>query len=703
MSLTDRYTIEPGETYPIGATPMADGVNFVLFSAHAVRVELCIFDKEGKRELTRLSLPERSGNLWCGFVPNLALDCSYAYRVHGPYDPHAGHRYNANKLLLDPYAKSLVGQFKWTDKHFGYIKNDSLEDLSFSTADNASYVPKARILGFNEPVSAHQPWRASGTDRVIYELHVKGFTQGLNLANDSARGTLAALAEPETLAYLKSLGVTTLELMPVHAFINDYFLHKKKLVNYWGYNTLGFFAPHQAYMPQGDPFSFRRLIDRIHDAGFEVVMDVVYNHSAEGDHLGPTLSMRGIDNTCYYRLADDKRHYINDTGCGNTLDFDQPRVVQLVVDSLRYWVTEMGIDGFRFDLAPILARRHSGFDSGHPLLQAIQQDPSLSRTLFIAEPWDIGPGGYQLGAFPQGWLEWNDRYRDTVRRFWRGDAGVVPEFARRIHGSADIFEARKRKPLESLNFITSHDGFTLYDWVRYRQRHNRINGEQNRDGHHENFSSNWGHEGETSRADIEALREKLQRAMLMTLILSQGTPMLLAGDERNRTQRGNNNAYCQDNELNWIDWDCSRSSSKAPDASESLIKFCASLINLRKEQPLLGFSDYIHAPHSPNGRATLWFNAEGSQMKEAQWHQPDLEFLGYMLRGQAGEADLYMIFNRAGKEQSVVLPAARDASTWHLLICSDATAELKLTNCAGEIFHQPAHAVSLLSSQSLAF
>ncbi|HSG03477.1 MAG TPA: glycogen debranching protein GlgX [Marinobacterium sp.] len=684
--------IERGALYPLGATPLDDGVNFALVSEHASRVELCLYDYEGKTEVARLDLPGRDGDLWHGFVPGLDKRLTYGYRVYGPYEPELGHRFNPNKLLLDPYAKGLAGQFKWTQKHFGYDSNSPLKDLSFSNRDNANQMVKARIIDPPmQRLSEQRDRRFFTHNRIVYELHVKGFTQKLELKNDTARGTLAALAEPETLSYLRSLGVTSLELLPVHGFINDYFLHQRRLTNYWGYNSLAFFAPHQAYLPGSDPLVFRAIIDRIHDAGLEVILDVVYNHTAESDQLGPTLSMRGIDNNLYYRLAADKRHYVNDTGCGNTLNVDHPRVVQLIMDSLRYWVSVQGVDGFRFDLASILGRRQYGFDPHHPLLQAIAQDPLLNQVLMIAEPWDIGPGGYQLGAFPQGWLEWNDRYRDCVRRFWRGDAGVIPEFARRLHGSADIFEGRRRRPAESLNFITSHDGFTLRDLVSYQHRHNRANGEHNRDGHHENFSSNSGHEGETNKIEVLQRRDALQRALLMTLMLSQGTPMVLAGDERGRTQRGNNNAYSQDNELNWLDWDLDPQ-------QHSLLGFVRDLIAIRADQPLLGCPDYIHAAASHEERATLWFTPDGQLMSDSDWHQPDLAQLGYLLRGKPGEPSLYILFNRAEQEHVFRLPALDYAPHWRLAICSAPTAELQSDYAAGTDLSLPAHSAILLSA-----
>lgn len=685
------WQIETGASYPLGATPTESGVNFALVSEHAERVELCLYDANGQYEVARFDLPARTGDLWHGFIPKLDLSLTYGYRVHGRYAPEAGLRFNANKLLLDPYAKGLSGSFNWSSSHFGYNPDDPDLDLSFSGSDNADHMVKARIIQSDHAPVRQRPWRVSPGDRVIYELHVKGFTQGFELCEAGARGTLSALAQPAVLAYLKGLGVTTLELLPVHAFIDDYFLKQRNLSNYWGYNTLSFFAPHQAYLNHPDPMVFRRVVDQLHEAGFEVVLDVVYNHTAESDQLGPTLSMRGIDNSLYYRLAENKRNYINDTGCGNTLNFDQPRVVQWVMDSLRYWSGEQGVDGFRFDLATVLGRRKQGFDAAHPLFQAISQDPQLNSTLLIAEPWDLGPGGYQLGSFGRGWLEWNDRYRDAVRRFWRGDKGVVPEFAKRIHGSADIFEGRKRGPNESLNFITAHDGFTLRDLTSFNHRRNALNGENNRDGHHENFSRNWGHEGETEDAKILQQRSSVQRAMLMTLYLSQGTPMLLAGDERHRTQRGNNNAYCQDNEINWVDW------TPRPEA-QALNEFVSQLAMLRRNEPLLGCEKYIHRPESHEERSTLWFNCDAEELSEAQWHQDDLCHLGYLLLGGTGESTLYLVFNRACEAKTFRLPKILGCTGWQTRLCSATNSNLNLTYDACATLELPASSVTLFST-----
>lgn len=661
------WTIEAGESLPLGAFPVDSGVNFSIFSAAAERVELCIYDALGAHELARLTLPERQGDLWHGFVPHLEPGYCYGYRVYGPYDPSRGLRFNANKLLVDPYAKALVGDFCWNLSHFGYEPKDPLVDLSFNKKDNAQYQLKGRIVDCSDQTQVSQrDWHVADADRVLYELHIKGFTQLSNAIPNTIRGRLSALATPQILAHLKSLGVTTLELMPVHAFINDRFLHKRKLTNYWGYNSLNFFAPHQAYLESGDPFEFRRAVDQIHEAGFEVILDVVYNHTAESDQFGPTLSFRGIDNASYYRLAEDKRLYVNDTGCGNTLNLSHPRVVQMVTDSLRYWVSQMGVDGFRFDLASILGRHAEGFDAQHTMFQVIAQDPILSQVKLYAEPWDIGPGGYQLGQFPAGWSEWNDRYRDTVRRFWRGDQGVLPDFAKRLHGSADIFESRHRAPKDSLNFITSHDGFTLRDLVSYKDRHNLANGEHNRDGHHENLSANYGVEGETSDQKILTTRLKLQKNMLLTLMVSQGTPMLLAGDEFGRTQQGNNNAYCQDNEINWLDW------ATGETTGTELLIFTQRLIALRKSYQMLRQNFYIHQPDCALSRAIHWFDEEGRHMSPESWLQPDRKALVYLLKGDDREleASLLVLFNSGNSDKKFVLPQPVNVLAWLPLISS---------------------------------
>ena len=549
--IAPRRRIDPGLPFPLGATWYGTGVNFALFSAHAEKVELCIFDARGRRELERIELPEYTDEVWHGYLNDARPGMLYGYRVYGPYDPARGHRFNPNKLLLDPYAKALAGALRWTDAHYGYRIGSHREDLSFDRRDNAGGMPKCVVVEGAFTWSAETrpfvPW----TQTVFYELHVRGFTIQHPGVPPDLRGTFSGLATPAVVSYLQELGVTTVELLPVHAFVDDRRLVEHKLRNYWGYNTIGFFAPEQRYLQTGEPNEFKTMVKRLHEAGIEVVLDVVYNHTAEGNHLGPTLSFKGIDNATYYRLAENQRYYDDATGTGNTLDLRHPRVLQMVTDSLRYWVQEMHVDGFRFDLAPALAREHSGYTRDAAFFKALAQDPVLSRVKLIAEPWDVGHGGYQLGNSPPGWSEWNGKYRDTVRRFWKGDVGVLPELASRLAGSSDLFERQGRRPRASVNLVTVHDGFTLTDLVSYDKKHNEANHEQNLDGSDANYSWNCGVEGPTADPEIRALRQRQKRNLLATLLFSLGVPLIQAGDEFGRTQRGNNNAYCQDNEISW--------------------------------------------------------------------------------------------------------------------------------------------------------
>jgi len=656
-----------GEPRPFGATYDGQGTNFALFSAHATAVELCLYDPAGEHELARLTLPERTQDIWHGYVPGVRPGTCYGYRVHGPFEPHAGHRFNPHKLLLDPYAPRLAGRFSWHDAHFAYPRNGSAQDLAFDSRDNAAWVPKAVVCEgsdwCNNARSLLVPWRKT----VLYETHVRGFSLRHPEVPESLRGTFAGLSQPAVIRYLKALGITSVELLPVHAFIDEYHLFEKGLSNYWGYNTLSFFAPHPAYMSGGDSDEFRQMVDRFHQAGLEVILDVVFNHSCEGNHLGPTLSFRGIDNLSYYQLLpSDRRLYVNDTGCGNTLNIRHPRVMQLVTDSLRYWAGNMGVDGFRFDLATVLGRTEHGFDSAATFFQVVSQDPLLSSCKLIAEPWDVGPGGYQLGRFPAGWSEWNDRYRDTVRRYWRGDGGQLPELARRLHGSGDIFEYAGRRPRDSINFITSHDGFTLRDLVSYSRRHNEANGEDNNDGHRENYSNNQGIEGPSHDPAIEELRRRLQRNFLATLAVSQGVPMLLAGDERGRTQLGNNNAYCQDSEINWISWDDSDGSVT------ELVAFTRKLLHLRQQFPVLQAFEYRHRPSDPSDDGIQWLNGDGRLMRDEHWHEHRNQLLGYLLTEKPDDATgesrcLLVIFNAAREECGFTLPAIATPG-WRLVV-----------------------------------
>ncbi|MGH8609907.1 MAG: glycogen debranching protein GlgX, partial [Gammaproteobacteria bacterium] len=546
----------PGEAHPQGATWDGEGVNFALFSAHADKVELCIFDPNGRRELQRIALKEQTNQIWHVYLPEARPGLLYGYRVHGPYKPEEGHRFNPNKLLIEAYAKQLIGSVRWSDAHFGYRVGHRREDLSFDRRDDAAGMPKCRVIDPAFTWGEDRPPRIPWADTVIYELHVRGFTIKHPHVPPWLRGTYAGLATAPVIEHLKRLGVTAVELMPVHAFVDDRDLVGKRLSNYWGYNSIAFLAAEPRYCASGQISEFKTMVKTFHSAGIEVILDVVYNHTAEGNHLGPTLSFRGIDNATYYRLVpDDRRHYMDYTGCGNTLNMVQPRVLQLIMDSLRYWALEMHVDGFRFDLASALARELHAVDRLGSFFDILLQDPVLSQVKLIAEPWDLGEGGYQVGNFPIGWAEWNDRYRDAVRAFWKGDGGLIGEFATRLAGSSDLYKTSGRTPHASINFVTAHDGFTLHDLVSYNRKHNEANLEDNRDGHNHNLSWNCGVKGPTADPTINALRQRQKRNMLATLLLSQGVPMLLAGDELGRTQGGNNNAYCQDNDISWVDWD----------------------------------------------------------------------------------------------------------------------------------------------------
>ncbi len=569
MAETRPGRIREGLPHPRGATWDGKGTNFALFSGHATKVELCLFDETGETETDRIALPEYTDQIWHGYLPDATPGTIYGYRVHGPYEPNAGHRFNPNKLLLDPYAHAHYGTLQWNPAIFGY-KLESGDDTTFDDRDSAPFMPKCSIADLSFTWRGRRVRRRPirWEDTIIYETHVKGFTQLNPLVPKGQRGTYAGLGTRKVLEYIKSLGVTSIELLPVHTFIDDSHLLEKGLRNYWGYNTIGFFAPDPRYASRKKDSlrEFKEMVAKIHDAGLEVILDVVYNHTAEGNEKGPTLSFKGIDNASYYRLLpDNKRYYINDTGTGNTVNLSHPRVIQMVTDSLRYWVEHTNVDGFRFDLGTILAREPNGFDNQSGFLKAVSQDPVLGTVKLIAEPWDCGPGGYQVGGFPPGWAEWNDKFRDTVRDFWRGQA-PASALTERMCASVGVFNHQGRRPWACVNFVTAHDGFTLNDIVTYNDKHNEANGEDNKDGSSDNRSWNCGVEGPTDNPEINAVRERQIRNMLATLLLSQGTPMLLAGDEFGRTQKGNNNAYCQDNEISWINW-------KLGDKGNGLVEF----------------------------------------------------------------------------------------------------------------------------------
>jgi glycogen operon protein len=660
-----------------GAAWDGHGVNFSLFSAHATLVELCLFDASGERELQRIALPEYTDEIWHGYLEGAAPGLVYGYRVHGPYEPEQGHRFNPNKLLIDPYARELSGNLVWDPSCFGYTIGSPEEDLSFDERDSAPFVPKAVVVdaGFDwlKTTTPRVPWDRT----IVYETHVRGYTRLHPAVAERHRGTFAGLATADVIDYVKSLGVTTVELMPIHTFLNDGHLLDKGLTNYWGYNSIAFFAADPRYFanPLRGVQEFKEMVARFHDAGLEVILDVVYNHTAEGNERGATLSFRGIDNVSYYRLLPEQaRYYINDTGTGNTLDLSHPRVIQMVTDSLRYWVQEMHVDGFRFDLGTILAREPNGFDTRSGFLKACQQDPILGGVKLIAEPWDCGPGGYQVGEFPPGWAEWNDKYRDTVRDYWRGQASSGA-LAQRLYGSADIFDKRGRRPQASVNFVTAHDGFTLNDLVSYNERHNEANGEDNSDGTANNRSWNCGVEGPTDDPAVNELRSRQLRNFLATLLLSQGTPMLLAGDEFARTQRGNNNAYCQDNELSWVDWTLA-------EANQPLVRFVRSLTALRRRYPILRRNRFLStAVNEAIGvKEVTWVNVNGAEMREEDWNGASPPCFGMLLDGRAQatgikqrgqDATMLLIVNSFHEDIAFMLPAAGDelaAARWTLLL-----------------------------------
>ncbi|NND00225.1 MAG: glycogen debranching protein GlgX [Gammaproteobacteria bacterium] len=672
--MTGKHLMVPGDYHTLGANWDGEGVNFALFSAHAEEVELCLFEPGGKQEIARHSLPRQTNDIWHGYLPGLAPGAVYGYRVHGPYEPLAGHRFNHHKLLVDPYAKQLRGNFQWSDHHFGYRTDDAQADLSLDTRDNADFLPKGVVTA---PLTHRQIQKTSSRkpfipwdETILYETHLRGFTIRHPEVPELQQGTFAGFSHRKIIEYIKALGVTSIELLPVQSFIDEHSLHQHGLENYWGYNTLNFFSAHSAYHGGDGVSEFRSMVDAYHDAGLEIILDVVYNHTCEGNHLGPTLSFRGIDNASYYHLqAEQPRYYVNDTGCGNTVNVQHPMVLRMIMDSLRYWTGDMGVDGFRFDLAATLGRGKSGFSSRASLFQAMGQDPQLARSKLIAEPWDIGPGGYQLGKFPAGWAEWNDSYRDTVRRFWRKEPGVQPTFARRLHGSSDIFEHSGRRPFATVNYITSHDGFTLHDLVSYNQRHNHDNGEDNRDGHGENLSYNFGVEGETDNVEILALRRRQKRNMLATLLVSQGVPMIQAGDELGRTQQGNNNAYCQNNEISWIDWSVLSQESEQPDLRQD-VRFVTRLLELRKSHPVLSHFDYIHPPHSTSGVKLEWLNSDSGEMRQEHWLEHHNFFVGYLLSKATDGPDqgsVLVIFNNNLQEQHFRLPGLSDEQSWHWL------------------------------------
>lgn len=706
--------IYPGNPYPLGATWDGFGVNFAIYADNATSVELCLFDGERDEEETlKITLEERTHQIWHVYIPGLQPGQLYGYRVHGPYMPTDGHRYNPNKLLIDPYAKAISGVIKWHDALFGYEIGHHEADLSYSELDSAPFIPKSIVIDSTYDWESDKPPKTNYHQSIIYETHVRGFTKLHPGLPEEIRGTYAGIAHPVTIDYLRKLGITAVELMPVHQFINDGHLIDQGLNNYWGYNTIGYFAPDSRYSASGAKGSqvneFKDMVKALHQAGIEVILDVVYNHTAEGNELGPTLSFRGVDNSSYYRLTENKRYYMDYTGTGNTLNANLPNVLRLMMDSLRYWILEMHVDGFRFDLASTLARELHEVNRLSAFFDIIHQDPVISQVKLIAEPWDIGEGGYQVGKFPPGWAEWNGKFRDCIRDYWRGADSMLGEFALRFTGSPDLYQDDYRRPTASINFITAHDGFTLQDLVSYNEKHNETNLEDNRDGEDHNRSWNCGTEGPTTDPLILELRQRQKRNLLSTLFLSQGVPMLVAGDEMSRTQMGNNNAYCQDNEISWLDWDA---------ADQSFLDFTIKLIQLRKKHPGLRRRRWFQGqPIKGIGVEDIaWFLPDGTEMEDHNWNEDFARSLGIFLHGNGirskgpkGEKimddSFYIIFNAHHGPLSFRLPPEKYGSDWTLILdtgmeCFPDENEAS-THLPGEIFEVQGRSCVLLKHSIL--
>jgi len=701
---------QPGRPYPLGATWDGAGVNFSIFSENATGVQLCLYGGSGgNEEMARIQATEQTDHVWHVYLPEVRPGQRYGYRVHGPYDPQAGHRFNPAKLLLDPYAKAIDRPIRWSDTLFGYRVGGPNADLEADDRDSASSIPKAVVIDSAFTWGDDRPPRTPWEETIIYEVHVKGLTARHPDVPRELRGTYAGLASPPVVDYLRALGVTAVELLPVHQFVADQHLVERRLTNYWGYNSIGFFAPDVRYSGGrglGEQVrEFKTMVKTLHDAGIEVILDVVYNHTGEGNHLGPTLCFRGVDNASYYRLVpSDRRHYMDYTGCGNTLNLMHPRTLQLIMDSLRYWVLEMHVDGFRFDLASTLARELHDVDRLGSFFDVIHQDPVLSQVKLIAEPWDLGEGGYQVGNFPVLWAEWNDQYRDTIRRFWKGDEGQAPSVGFRLTGSSDLYGAGGRRPFASVNFVTAHDGFTLRDLVSYDGKHNEANGEDNQDGSDNNLSWNCGAEGPSRDAAVEALRARQTRNFLATLLLSQGVPMLCGGDEIGRTQRGNNNAYCQDNELSWFDWRLDR-------RRRDLLEFTRELIALRREHPVLRRRQFLHGRRIRGSEVKdiTWFRPDGREMTDEDWQNAHTRCLGLRLSGDAIEEvdtlgrrvmdDTFLILLNAHHEaMSFVLPAHRPGVRWEQVLDTGARLGARRARMArgGEAYGLDARSLAVL-------
>jgi glycogen operon protein len=671
-----QTAVYPGVPYPLGATWDGEGVNFTLCAENATAVELCFFDTVYGKERSRIKLAERSHHVWHCYVPEIKPGQLYGFRVHGPFDPQNGHRFNPNKLLLDPYAKAIAGNVIWDKAVFGYEIGHPQGDLSFNSGDSAPYVPKSVVIDHRFDWEADKPPKLPYSKTIIYEAHVKGFTYLHPQIPEKMRGTYGGIAHPIMINYLKELGITAIELMPVHHFLNDHSLSQKSLTNYWGYNTIGFFAPDDRYSSSGNTgeqvFEFKKMVKALHAAGIEVILDVVYNHTGEGNHLGPTISFRGVDNAEYYRLTDNRRYYMDYTGTGNTLNPMSPNVLRLIMDSLRYWILEMHVDGFRFDLASALARELHEVDRLGSFFDIIHQDPVISQVKLIAEPWDVGEGGYQVGKFPPGWAEWNGKYRDTVRDFWRGKDGMLAEFGLRFTGSPDLYFKEYRHPFASINFVTAHDGFTLHDLVSYNEKHNLENGEDNRDGEDHNRSWNCGIEGPTMDHYVNELRNRLKRNFIATLFLSQGVPMIVSGDELGRTQRGNNNAYCQDNEISWLNWH---------NADKDFLNYTCQIIHFYRAHPVFARRRWFKGqPIKDIGIEDIaWYLATGEEMNDEDWNNGFAKSLGVYLNGKTmrsigptGEMILddnfFIIFNAHHEPLEYRLPVEKYGKNWFLIL-----------------------------------
>jgi isoamylase len=703
--------IYPGKAFPLGATYDGNGVNFSIYSEHADSVELCLFENlDSETEYLKIKLKERDHHIWHIYVTDLKPGQLYGYRVSGPYEPAEGNRFNPNKLLLDPYAKAISGTIDWHDSVFGYKIGDPLEDQSYNEKDSAPFVPRSVVTDPNFDWENVQAPKIPYDQTVIYEVHVKEFTKQNPEIPEELRGTYAGLAHPATIDYLKRLGITAVELMPVHHFVADRHLVEKGLTNFWGYNTIGFFAPDVRYSSSGvkgeQVIEFKNMVKELHKAGIEVILDVVYNHTAEGNHMGPTLSFKGIDNTAYYRLTEDKRYYMDYTGTGNTLNAYLPGVLRLIMDSLRYWITEMHIDGFRFDLAATLARELHDVNRLSAFFEIIYQDPIISQVKLIAEPWDIGEGGYQVGKFPPGWAEWNGKYRDCMRDYWRGGNSMLTEFAERFTGSADLYQSDYRFPTASINFITAHDGFTLNDLVSYNEKHNEANGEDNKDGDQQNHSWNCGAEGPTDDEGINNLREKQKRNLLTTLLLSQGVPMILSGDEIGRTKNGNNNTYCQDNEISYINWQ---------KADNTLLEFTRQLIHWRRAHPVFCRRRWFrgHVIKEINLKDIEWFFPDGSEVKENAYKSTLARCFAIYLNGNdldmsgpKGERitddNFYVIFNNEEASVEYKLPPLHYGDHWIEVINTnkDSITPEGILHKPGDTIMVEGHSVVLLHNRA---